>query len=307
MSYYIYKHLDKNGDVIYCGQTIDMKNRQSSHETSSSWSGDIFKIEYAEVYDKHMMDTMEKYYISKYKPINNKEFSDCYYSEFFEVKKELEFKEYIKEKSKTITHSKTKLIHCLNIACKDSHEKYKDIDTQSLNSIKIEIDEMIECGFINKNIDKSLEASILLLRKNYKIKLRELGMRYLCGDVTSYSSKLHKFIYEFNYLKLMYVYSICTEATPHKYSSFNFTDLVNNKLAKYHNHILNFNIIYKTPISNIKSEVPIHNTEYIEFIEEQEDYYLGFVYGLCFKINKSYIIDSNLLEEVKPIGFGFLL
>ena len=99
MSYYIYKHLDKNGDVIYCGQTIDMKNRQSSHETSSSWSGDIFKIEYAEVYDKHMMDTMEKYYISKYKPINNKEFSDCYYSEFFEVKKELEFKEYIKEKS----------------------------------------------------------------------------------------------------------------------------------------------------------------------------------------------------------------
>ena len=72
MSYYIYKHLDNNNNIIYVGQTINIESRQSDHKTHSEWKNEISKIEYAEVTDKLLMDIYERYYISKYNPINNK-------------------------------------------------------------------------------------------------------------------------------------------------------------------------------------------------------------------------------------------
>ena len=56
MSYYIYKHINKDNQVVYVGQTINMDSRQSAHKNSSEWKNDIHKIEYAEVTDNLLMD-----------------------------------------------------------------------------------------------------------------------------------------------------------------------------------------------------------------------------------------------------------
>ena len=101
MSYYIYKHLDNDNNIIYIGQTVDMKSRQYTHKFSSEWKKEISKIEYAEVTDNLLMDIYERYYISKYTPKFNIKGIDCKYDEFFAMMKELEFKEY-----KTLNYEK---------------------------------------------------------------------------------------------------------------------------------------------------------------------------------------------------------
>ena len=98
MGYYIYKHLNKENEVIYVGQTKDMDDRQGSHKNSSDWAKEIKRIEFTEVSDSMIMDIYEKYYISKLTPKYNKKDIDCKYSDFFVSMKELEFKEYIKQK-----------------------------------------------------------------------------------------------------------------------------------------------------------------------------------------------------------------
>ena len=102
MSYYIYKHLDKNGDVIYIGQTKDMKNRQGTHKHREF----IDRIMYIEVKTREIMDLYEKFYISKYTPKFNIASIDCNYTEylidlehrFIEYKIEEGFKQNIRRR-----------------------------------------------------------------------------------------------------------------------------------------------------------------------------------------------------------------
>jgi excinuclease UvrABC nuclease subunit len=91
MGYYIYKHTNKENQVVYVGQKINMESRQCAHKNSSEWKDSINKIEFSEVTDSLLMDIYEKYYISKYNPINNKEYIDCQYSRFFTNLEELKF------------------------------------------------------------------------------------------------------------------------------------------------------------------------------------------------------------------------
>lgn len=69
--YCIYKHLNKNGEVIYVGKTNNMKNRQKSHDKEKFWFCEVCKIEYAEVLNKTLMDIYELYYINKFSPKYN--------------------------------------------------------------------------------------------------------------------------------------------------------------------------------------------------------------------------------------------
>ena len=96
MAYYIYKHLDSNENVIYCGQTKNIEKRQSEHLLNSKWKEEILKIEYAEVSDRMLMDLYEKYYISFHAPKYNIKDISCDYIRFFENLKELTFREYNK-------------------------------------------------------------------------------------------------------------------------------------------------------------------------------------------------------------------
>ena len=110
MSYYIYKHYNKDLEVIYVGLTTDIDGRQSSHKTSSHWKSEIHKIEYAEVTDSMLMEIYEKYYIDKHLPKYNIKSIDCQYTRFFKNMEELEFKEYIEVKTK-IKKSKSERLY----------------------------------------------------------------------------------------------------------------------------------------------------------------------------------------------------
>lgn len=85
MAYYIYKHLDSNGNVIYCGQTKNIKKRQSEHLLNAKWKDEITKIEYAEVSDRMLMDLYEKYYISFHAPKYNIKDISCDYIRFLKI------------------------------------------------------------------------------------------------------------------------------------------------------------------------------------------------------------------------------
>lgn len=97
MGYYVYKHLDKNNDVIYIGQTKNINNRQREHKSHSKWFYKVYKIIYTELNDKLLTDIYEKLYIDTYSPAYNTKDIDCKYSRFFKNMKELEFKEYVFE------------------------------------------------------------------------------------------------------------------------------------------------------------------------------------------------------------------
>jgi hypothetical protein len=92
MSYYIYKHLDLKGEVIYVGQTKDMKNRQGTHRHKEYMD----KIMYVEVKTREIMDLYEKFYISKYNPKFNIASIDCNYTEYL-IDLEHKFIEYNRE------------------------------------------------------------------------------------------------------------------------------------------------------------------------------------------------------------------
>jgi len=70
--YTVYRHLNKEGEVIYVGQSINIKSRQLNHKKSSSWFDEVEKIEYMKFDSKLDMDCSEMFLINKYKPINNK-------------------------------------------------------------------------------------------------------------------------------------------------------------------------------------------------------------------------------------------
>ncbi len=69
--FYVYKYLDKDGDLLYVGQTVNPTNRYNDHKRESNW----FKLhtEYivAELPDKTSMDVYELYLINKLSPLMN--------------------------------------------------------------------------------------------------------------------------------------------------------------------------------------------------------------------------------------------
>ena len=93
MDYYIYKHLDLNGNVIYCCKTVRMNTRQREHLKKSIWKDDIFKITFCEVENKTVMDLYEIYLINTINPKYNtqdKRNDDLNYINF----KEYQFMDY---------------------------------------------------------------------------------------------------------------------------------------------------------------------------------------------------------------------
>lgn len=161
MGYYIYKHLNSDMEVIYVGQSKNIKNRTNEHKSTSSWNKEIYKIVYAEVSDKMLMNLYEKYYISKHLPKYNTKDTKCEYSRFFTSLEELHFEEYIeilkpiKEK-----HIKTKNIKNKKTFSESFEEYYKN-SIKMLNDFKNEfnntgrvvngfayIDNYIDCNFI---------------------------------------------------------------------------------------------------------------------------------------------------------------
>ena len=72
MNYYVYKFLDKEGNALYVGQTIDIDRRMSEHK-GKIWDIEKDHIEYAKCENMADMCLYEMYYINKL----HAKYNDC--------------------------------------------------------------------------------------------------------------------------------------------------------------------------------------------------------------------------------------
>ena len=70
--YTVYRHHDKDGNIIYVGKSKNLLYRQRQHRDNSEWFKDIAKIDYIILDSSDDMDKYELNYIYKHNPINNK-------------------------------------------------------------------------------------------------------------------------------------------------------------------------------------------------------------------------------------------
>ncbi len=91
MNYYVYKFLDKDGNALYVGQTIDMDRRMSEHK-GRIWDLEKDKIMFAKCNNQADMCLYEMYYINKL----HAKYNDClvYNVEPSFTLPELDFREY---------------------------------------------------------------------------------------------------------------------------------------------------------------------------------------------------------------------
>ena len=91
MNYYVYKFLDKDGNALYVGQTIDMDRRMSEHK-GKIWDLEKDKIMFAKCNNQADMCLYEMYYINKL----HAKYNDClvYNVEPTFTLPELDFREY---------------------------------------------------------------------------------------------------------------------------------------------------------------------------------------------------------------------
>ena len=72
MNYFVYKFLDKDGNALYVGQTIDMDRRMSEHK-GKIWDQEKDHIEFARCENMADMCIYEMYYINKL----HAKYNDC--------------------------------------------------------------------------------------------------------------------------------------------------------------------------------------------------------------------------------------
>lgn len=71
--YYIYKYVDKNNNIVYIGQTVDLKQRYATHKNDDYGNEKCF---YFECENKAQMDNYEYLLIRKYRPKYNKQYNE---------------------------------------------------------------------------------------------------------------------------------------------------------------------------------------------------------------------------------------
>lgn len=182
MSYYIYKHLDKNNDILYIGQTINIDRRQKEHTLQSSWATQINRVEYAEVTDGLLMDIYEKYYIDIYSPKYNLKDVECKYSNFFKNMKDLDFKEYslnsvkvnrVKIKDRNFKKNYELMLSILNGLFKD-YEKFGGLFNNENN-------ELIVCGHEFANSEYKIKTNKLITGGRFLIQFDEQNNKIIYG------------------------------------------------------------------------------------------------------------------------------
>ena len=210
MSYYIYKHYNSDGEVIYVGQTKDMKKRQGTHKHKEH----IDKITYVEVSTREIMDLYEKYYISKYNPKFNIDCIGCDYTKYL-IDLEYQFKEYdIKENyvartlKREIYKESTPYIQrilqgelkCLSSEMSEEDYKKLKITTRTLaHNIKKYIDKHPLSGGMDFTIFKLLLRYILFraisqdMNSNY---LKNLESLYKNSPIKARNLKETKYTYK---------------------------------------------------------------------------------------------------------------
>lgn len=69
--HYVYKHLSKNGDVLYIGCTGNLRSRRAHHQTQSIWFKHVYEIKHTKYKDRESALAAEKRLIQKHSPMFN--------------------------------------------------------------------------------------------------------------------------------------------------------------------------------------------------------------------------------------------
>ena len=166
MSYYIYKHLDLEGKVVYVGQTKDMDSRQGKHSHSEY----VDKILFIEVETREIMDLYEKFYISKYNPKYNIKSKSCNYTKYL-IDLEHEFIEYKKQykEPKSYDYLYPEVFPIIRTILKSSELSKPSLTLEDDDKLHITVRTLSKNikGYISRNDDGSLK--ITRLRLLYRI------------------------------------------------------------------------------------------------------------------------------------------
>lgn len=149
---YVYKLLDKNGNVLYVGKTNDIKRRLNEHLVNQEWANEIDSVYYAVCRDDFEQRTYENYYIIKSNPKYNKQ--DKSFSthiilpelkwQKYESEEDIEKDELLKKKMFFLLENWSLINDILDL-CATMFEDVKDpreIDIYDMYAMEVYIDEL---------------------------------------------------------------------------------------------------------------------------------------------------------------------
>lgn len=149
---YVYKLLDKNGNVLYVGKTNDIKRRLNEHLVNQEWANEIDSVYYAVCRDDFEQRTYENYYIIKSNPKYNKQ--DKSFSthillpelkwQKYESEEDIEKDELLKKKMFFLLENWSLINDILDL-CETMFEDVKDpreIDIYDMYAMEVYIDEL---------------------------------------------------------------------------------------------------------------------------------------------------------------------
>ena len=149
---YVYKLLDKNGNVLYVGKTNDIKRRLNEHLVNQEWANEIDSVYYAVCRDDFEQRTYENYYIIKSNPKYNKQ--DKSFSthiilpelkwQKYESEEDIEKDELLKKKMFFLLENWSLINDILDL-CETMFEEVKDpreIDIYDMYAMEVYIDEL---------------------------------------------------------------------------------------------------------------------------------------------------------------------
>lgn len=158
----MYRFLNKDGEIIYIGRTINIHQRINQHKTTGGVinraNDEVNNIEYVKCSSHTEMVMLELYLIDKYKPKYN--IADLYENEsinIFQIKDNLVWIEYnkydfIKRKSKVKNGVlKIKCLKIKNFCEDDLCRQYRPDGTHFINHYKYIIGDAMELKLLNYN------------------------------------------------------------------------------------------------------------------------------------------------------------
>ena len=173
--YYIYKHYNKDLEVIYCGKTMRMNDRQREHLKKSIWKDDIYKITFCEVENKTIMDLYEVYLINTLNPKYNTQdkrnddlncinFKDYDFIDYNVNLDELRYVRKFKKKPKSLSFDYYgKYICLLELADKDGNIEYEKDKIMKIFDLKSSAFDTFIKALIDNNLIQKKNKNIHIL------------------------------------------------------------------------------------------------------------------------------------------------
>lgn len=203
MSYYVYRFLNSNNEVIYVGKTNDLDRRMKQQHFTNAGNltmeeyGEVNEVEYITLKTRIDMDIKELYYINTWKPKFNRK-DKIEESIALELAVADEWLKY--DESTTVDKTKSNYVNKLEKENKELKEKIRRLEDllkiknpKSIYSHIVTNDEYkpsMVCDMLNIKSVSLKKYSLILESNGYQIKRNHKNFRVYCD-------------YDINVLKIM--------------------------------------------------------------------------------------------------------